>query len=590
MMADRRARLARSAALAGVGVALAAFQQAGPLLWPYALGTSWSVATAAWYFVVDLVWVAAMVATYARDPAGPMWRLFLAYRVVASLGVLWVFPSSLSWTLSQLLTGLGGVVFVHLVLAFPNGRLDTTYDRRLVIGAYAVLAATRVVWVLVWQPQPGLVGFTPRNPFVIAPNGTLAWLLGPVTLVGLALALFLGVGVGLWRHWDRASPALRRSLLPISIAAPIQLAFTVAWYLAGAIPSEWGTLRSALQTPIVGLAGLVFPIGYLVGLLRIRLARSAVAELALELGGGIPLGGLRDALARALRDPTLELAFPAPSGQGLVGPDGQPVIIPDRRDSARAQLQLERDGDVLAVLVYDRAIEREDAGRVGAVTTVARLALENERLAAQVRAQLEEVRASRSRIVEAADAERRRIERDLHDGAQQRLVALAMRLDQARASNAEASELIDSTTAELLAAVGEVRDLARGVHPTILSDAGLAAAVEALAERTPLPVAIEVIDGRFTPEIEAAAYFVVAEGLTNVARYAGATSAHVDIRLEGSTLVVRVGDDGRGGADPDAGSGLRGLADRLAAVGGALTIISDAGRGTTLLATMPAAH
>jgi signal transduction histidine kinase len=517
-----------------------------------------------------------------------MWKLFLLYRVVLTLGVLWVFPTSLTWTLSQLVTGLGSVVFVHLVLAYPSGRLTESLDRRMVAGAYAFLAVTRTAWVLVWRPTPGQVGFAPRNPFVLAPNDELAWLFGPVALVGLAIFLLVAVVAGLGRHWQRASPVLRRSLLPITIAAPVQLGFAVAWYLAGAIPSEWGALRGVLQSPIVALAGLVFPVGYLVGLVRARLARAAVADLAVELGRGVPLGGLRDSLARALRDPSLVLAFPAPSGDAFVGPDGAPVELPDPGDASRGVARLERDDESLAILVYDPAIEREDPGRVAAVGSVARLALENERLAAQVRAQLEEVRASRSRIVEAQDAERRRIERDLHDGAQQRLVALAMRLDQARTTSAGAAELIDSTTVELLAAIREVRDLARGVHPPILTDAGLGAAIEALAERTPFPVAIEATDARFPPEVEAAAYFVVAEGLTNIARYADATGATVELRTADGRLVVRVSDDGRGGADPGAGSGLRGLADRLAAVGGELTVTSEPGSGTTLLATLPA--
>jgi signal transduction histidine kinase len=581
-------RVERAVLLTALGIGLAAIQQFGPLLWPYGLGPGWSLATAAWYFIVDLVWVAAMVATYLRDPVGPMWKLFLAYRVVTTLGVLWVWPVSLTWTLTQLMSGLGSVVFVHLVLAFPTGRLTDRYDRRLVLGSYAFLAMTRVAWVLVWRPTPGQVGFAPRNPFVVAPSDQLAWLFGPVALVGLAAVLFVAVVVGLARHWRRASPALRRSLLPITIAAPIQLGLTVAWYLGGAIPSEWGAMRTALQSPLIGLAGLVFPVGYLIGLVRARLARAGVADLAVELGRGVPLGGLRDSLAKALRDPTLVLAFPAPAGVGFVGPDGQSIELPADGDPRHAAARLERDGELLAVLVYDPAIEREDPGRVAAVGSVAQLALENERLAAQVRAQLEEVRASRSRIVEAADLERRRIERDLHDGAQQRLVALAMRLDQARATSAGASELIDATTVELLAAIREVRDLARGVHPPILTDAGLGAAIEALAERTPFPVAIEATDARFAPEVEAAAYFVVAEGLTNIARYAEATEARVEVRAEAGQLVVSVSDDGRGGANLDAGTGLRGLADRLAAVGGELTVTSEAGAGTTLLATLPA--
>jgi signal transduction histidine kinase len=578
----------RAALLGAIGIGLAALQQFGPLLWPYGLGAGWSTSTAAWYFAVDLVWVVAMVATYVRDPDGAMWRLFLLYRVVTTLGVLWVWPTSLTWTLSQLVTGLGSVVFVHLVLAFPSGRLIDPFDRRLVLGAYTFLAVSRLAWVLVWSPTPAKVGFAPRNPFVVAPNEQLAFLFGPVALVGLAAVLLAAVVIGLARHWRRASPVLRRSLLPITIAAPIQLGLTVSWYLAGAIPSEWGGLRAALQSPLVALAGLVFPIGYLVGLVQARLARAGVADLAVELGRGVPLGGLRDALARALRDPSLALAFPAPNGDGFVGSEGQVVDVPEAGDDRRAVARLEREGELLAILVYDPAIEREDPGRVAAVFSVARLAIENERLAAQVRAQLEEVRASRARIVEAQDAERRRIERDLHDGAQQRLVALAMRLDQARATSAGASELIDATTAELLAAIGEVRELARGVHPPILTDAGLAAAIEALAERTPFPVAIDATDARFPPDVEAAAYFVVAEGLTNVARYAEASAARVVVRTERGRLVVSVADDGRGGADPEAGTGLRGLADRLAVVGGELTVTSEPGGGTTLQATLPA--
>jgi signal transduction histidine kinase len=218
---------------------------------------------------------------------------------------------------------------------------------------------------------------------------------------------------------------------------------------------------------------------------------------------------------------------------------------------------------------------------------MARLALENERLAAQVRAQLEEVRASRARIVEAGDAERRRIERDLHDGAQQRLVALAMRLDQAREGTAGAAALIDSTTAELLTAIKEVRDLAHGLHPTILTESGLAAAVDALAERTPFPVTASVTEDRFPTEVEAAAYYVIAEGLTNIARYADATEARVDVMAFDGRLQVTVADNGRGGADPTAGSGLRGLADRLAAVGGEFKVASSPGAGTTLTARVP---
>jgi signal transduction histidine kinase len=580
-------RFERAAALGLLGIALAAARNFGPFLYPFGLGPSWSVVTQSWFFAVDLLWVIAMVMTYWREPAGRMWRLFLALQVVGTLGVLWVFPTSLSWTVSQLLIGLSSVVFVHLVLSFPSGRLVDRYDRRIVVGAYTFLAVTRVGWLLVWEAAFQKDAFSPINPYVVWPNADLAALLGPTAILVLTPILFGAVLIGLWRHWQRASPATRRALLPITLAAPLQLALTVAWHVADANPDTSNAIRSALQHPLAGLAGIVFPVGFLVGLLRARLARGGIADLAVELGRGVPLGRLRHTLARALRDPTLEVAFPAPTGDGFVDPDGRPIELPSAGDPRRAMSELERDGQALAVFIYDPAIEREDPGRVEAVGSMARLALENERLAAQVRAQLEEVRASRSRIVEAADAERRRIERDLHDGAQQRLVALAMRLEQARDTSAGATALIDATTAELLTAVREVRDLARGLHPTILTDSGLAAAVEALAERTPFALTVDVTDARFSQDVEVAAYFVVAEALTNVARYAGATQARVEIQREDGRLAVTVTDNGRGGADPEVGSGLRGLADRLAAIGGELRVASPPGHGTTITASIP---
>jgi signal transduction histidine kinase len=580
-------RAERLAALAALGIGLAVVRDFGPFLYPYGLGSGWSLLTQAWFFLVDLLWVAAMLVTWWRDPGGRMWKLFLALQAVGTLGVMWIIPTSLTWTFSQLLIGLSGVLFVHLVLAFPSGRLIDRYDRLLVRGAYVFLAVTRVAWLAVWKPPYQKDAFSPANPYVLWPNADLAALFGPVAIVVLTPVLFGAVLVGLWRHWSRASPATRRALLPITIAAPLQLALTVAWHVGDAVPELSGVIRAALQHPIAGLAGVVFPVGFLLGLVRARLARAGIADLAMELGRGVPLGGLRDTLARALRDPTLQVAFPAPSGDGFVDSSGQPIELTAVTGRERGITYLEREGETLAAFVYDPAIEREDPGRVEAVGSMARLALENERLAAQVRAQLEEVRASRARIVDAADAERRRIERDLHDGAQQRLVALAMRLDQAREGSAESAALIDATTAELLTAIQEVRDLAHGLHPTILTDSGLAAAIEALAERTPFPIVSTVTERRFPAEVEATAYYVVAEALTNIARYAQATEVRIDVTARDGLLVVEVADNGRGGADPATGTGLRGLGDRLATVGGELSVKSQAGTGTVVTATLP---
>jgi len=220
------------------------------------------------------------------------------------------------------------------------------------------------------------------------------------------------------------------------------------------------------------------------------------------------------------------------------------------------------------------------------------LAMENERLQAQLRARVEELSASRARIVEAGTHERRRLERNLHDGAQQRLVALSLTLRLAQGKLREDPErteaLLVSAQNELDLALGELRELARGIHPAILSDRGLTAALEALAGRAPIPVDLAAIPGDRLPEaIEAAAYFVVAEALTNVVKYAHASHATVRVSRDNGSAVVEVADDGVGGADPGRGSGLRGLVDRVSALDGQMRIESPAGAGTRLRAEIP---
>jgi signal transduction histidine kinase len=244
----------------------------------------------------------------------------------------------------------------------------------------------------------------------------------------------------------------------------------------------------------------------------------------------------------------------------------------------------------VAVLVHDPAIgEQQDLVR--SVAAAARLAIDNERLAAEVRTQLDEVHASRARIVAAADAERRRVERDLHDGAQQQLVTLALTLQVARSqvdgTNPAVAASLDRASRELEQALVGLRELARGLHPTVLTEAGLSAAIEALADRCPVPVGLDVVPTRYPASVEATAYFVVAEALTNVARYAGARRVTVRVAEADSGVTVEVSDDGVGGADATRGSGLRGLEDRVAAAGGRFAVHSPPGSGTTVQAAIP---
>ena len=209
----------------------------------------------------------------------------------------------------------------------------------------------------------------------------------------------------------------------------------------------------------------------------------------------------------------------------------------------------------------------------------------------QLRARVEALQASRDRAVDSAEAERRRIERDLHDGAQQRLVALAMDLGMARAKletdPAAATALVGEAHEEAKRALAELRDLARGIHPAVLADRGLDAAISALAARSPVPVGVEVATGRLPGPVESAAYFVVAEALANAAKHARAAEIAVRIGRHRDLLIVEVTDDGAGGADPAKGSGLRGLADRVAAVDGHLTVTSPEGGPTVIRAELP---
>jgi signal transduction histidine kinase len=253
---------------------------------------------------------------------------------------------------------------------------------------------------------------------------------------------------------------------------------------------------------------------------------------------------------------------------------------------------LEHHGEPLAALVYDPSL-LEEPELVNSVGAAARLALENAQLQAETRAQLAQVKESRKRIVAAADEERKRIERDLHDGAQQRLSALVAQLRTAQlrlgasAADPAIDALLESAVVELQAANEELRELVRGVYPAILTEEGLAAAVESLALRTPFPVELDVVEDRFPAQVEATAYFVTCESLNNVLKHAQASRAVIRISEIRGQLKVEVVDDGVGGAQPTAGSGLSGLEDRVEALGGSLRVESEPGLGTRVAAEIP---
>jgi signal transduction histidine kinase len=571
--------------VAAVGVVSVAAATWLPLSSPYLHGGTDNPATIAIFAAQGLVWLLAAVVTLARQPANPLWRLILAYLLVAWL--VWSFqfvPYPIAQGLAANFAPMSIALFIHLLVAYPSGHLRARFDRGLVVFTYITVVGLYLLNAATWKPATNCgSGWCPENVLLIWPNNELA---GSLVRAGQFAVPIVGglVLYAIWRHWRAAPPAARRALLPVVIAVPVAyLINSVGRLQIEPLASVFGRFHA------VELAlGAIVPGGLLLGVLRLQLDRGRVAGLVVELGRGVAVGGLRDVLARALGDPTLQLAFAAPNGGGYIDGAGLPIEVTSENPD-RAVAPIERGGRALAILVHDKTIDDENPGLVDAVSNAARLAIENEHLTAQVRAQLEEVRASRARIVEAGDEERRKVERDLHDGAQQRLVALAMRLEQARATAAGSTQLIDEVSAELRAAIAEVRGLARGLYPPILTDAGLAAAVDSLAERATIPVDVRMPAQRFPAAIEVTAYLVVAEALTNVARHSGATMARVDATVVDDVLSITIADDGRGGTDPNRGTGLRGLRDRVAAIGGSLEIVSPSGEGTVLQADLPMA-
>ena len=336
------------------------------------------------------------------------------------------------------------------------------------------------------------------------------------------------------------------------------------------------------------LAFAVTPFAFLAGLARADVAQArGVRSLVARLSDLPARADLRAALAATLGDPTLSLAYWVPEQGRYVDETGAPAPLP----SDRAVTEVERDGRRIAAIVHDGvAVQDETVRAAGAATA---LLLDNQRLDAELRARMVELRASRARLVQAGDDERRRLERNLHDGAQSRLVALAVHLRLGRnrlPDGSEAAELIDASIGELKESLDELRELARGIHPSVLSDRGLEPALRALAARSVVPVELVGTPGADLPaSVETAAYFVVSEALTNVAKYAQA--GHATIRMErvNGRLDLEVSDDGIGGAVASAGSGLYGLSDRVAALDGELELTSPAGGGTRLRVQLPCA-
>ena len=477
-------------------------------------------------------------------------------------------------------------ILAQIALSYPSGRLRTTVDRVVIGLVYAWAIGICVVILLVFDPRSGGCPACAWEPAPFPSRQVFDAGTSFAQKGGAVLALLFLLAV--WLRFRRATPVERRDLAPLWVAVCI----IALVYLMSAFASPFPLADpfAYLLWELQGVLQISLPIVFVWGLLSTRLARSAVGDLVVELERPLPPGDLQASLARTLGDPSLRLLYALEDSERWVNASGQQESLPRPAESnrSRAVTLAERDGRPLAALIHDPAL---DQGLVRAAAAAAGIAIENARLQAEVRAQLEEVRASRQRIVEAGDRERRRVERNLHDGAQQRLATLALSLamlrDRDGADPATAAALVQAA-AELKQAINELRELARGIHPAILTEEGLPAAVESLADRSSLPVAVAAdFDARLPEAVETAAYFVVSESLANVAKYARASSAQVKLSRCNGTLRVEVLDDGIGGADPGRGSGLRGLEDRVAAVRGSFCVETPAGGGTRVFAEIP---
>jgi signal transduction histidine kinase len=500
---------------------------------------------------------------------GDLMNVYPDSRLVATVGLL------LFWA------GAGAFLF-HAGFAYPTGRLERHWPTRLWVFGWMYLAGliVEIPWLL-FQDQSDCANCRPHATSYLYVGHTVSWL-GTWDHFWLDWSWLATAPIFLWLIWRRfraAGPGARRTVWPFLSAFLLAFLTTVIWSFNGAFAT--GSTLGVYTDYLDVLAGWLMVLGAVFGVLVTRRARGIVGDLVVDLGRARP-DGVRGALAKAIGDPTLELALWVPQKGAWVDEQGQRVELPSSHDRAVTLV-----GDDLAAMIHDPVLLDQPA-LLEAAGSAARFALENERLQAELRAQLAELRESRARIVRAGDEERRRLERDLHDGAQQRLLGLGMALQLLEQHvDDDAAPLLEETEAELQQALGELRELARGIHPAVLTDQGLGTALRTLAARAPLPVEVEGCGERLPEPVETAAYFVVSEALTNVARYAHASKASIRVERRNGHAHIEVRDDGIGGADPQTGSGLRGLADRIAALNGQLKVESPQGGGTTITAEIP---
>ncbi|MGZ8649262.1 MAG: sensor histidine kinase [Solirubrobacteraceae bacterium] len=548
----------------------------------------------------DIILGPVLVGLYwlRRRPASRFGPLLIVVGLVG--GVPYILQSS-----SEPVLFAGGILWegviyaltLALILSFPSGRLEGRVERALLaVGATASLGA--YLTLVLFSPQiasqssiSACAAACPENGLLVAAEPALVLEVVRVGRVGVILVALAAVGFIVWRV-VAGTPPRRRALV---VGAPVAVVFLLsqaAYQTARLLEIEGDAFYSVAQWMLVGSRPSIW-YGFLVALIAAELfAGRVLRRVLIESLRRPELGELETMLREPIGDPGLRLAFRRPGGAGWVGVPGDPIAVQDLPTGC-VLTEVERDGQAAAAIVHDAQLA-EEPELLRAAGAVALLAQENVQLEAAWSDSLLDLQESRRRIVAASEAERRRLERDLHDGAQQRLISLRIGLaiasEQAAADPAISARL-GQLEQDVDGAIEELRDLAHGIFPSVLADRGLVPALRAVGRRGPRP--IEVTGrriGRYPPEIESAVYYCCLEALQNATKHGGpAVRIAARLTAQNGELRLVVSDDGPGiaVAAVHSGDGLRNMEDRLGAVHGQLAIVSSPGNGTVVSGVVP---
>jgi signal transduction histidine kinase len=518
---------------------------------------------------ITLMYVLCGLTAWWRRPESRFGPLMVAAGFAPFLSRLAEADVEVVRVLGEGLLLLPPVLFLHVFLAYPSGRLERIPERALVAVGYTAIFGVDLV--------RGLLEVAGQH------GGADAALYAQRALI---LAVALGALAVLVSRRRSSGRPLRGSMELLVVSFALALGGLVVGLVMRTSDAPGTDVARWVAFGLVGVAPMVL----LLGFLRDRLARTSLGELFVELRGDPSPADLQGALARALRDPSLSLLYWLPEFGTYADLEGHAVELPESADG-RAVTLIDREGIRVAALIHDIGL-LEETELLQAVTAAASIAVEHAQLHVELRARLEELRGSRARVIDAGQRERQRLERNLHDGAQQRLIALSLELSrlEQQEDDPALSLRLNGARREIASSLAELRAVAQGLHPAVLSGHGLEVALESIAARSAVPVELSIeVDGRLLERIEVAAYYVVSESLANVAKHAEATTAKVAVVQANGHLFVEILDDGIGGADTERGSGLRGLADRVEALNGRLRVWTPLGGGTRVRAEIPCA-